>query len=119
MLKKSHKLSNKIDHEAIKAHQQTYLSKVEERKKRQKSHSPEATDRAEFKQYTSRDEAKMVAEKEKFQRRQAFEKRLKEIPVEIDEAKKVKVEIAVDKGKHPFKYNFLRQKALNEFQIYG
>ena len=39
--------------------------------------------------------------------------------MEIDEAKKVKIEIALDKGKNPFKYNFLRQKALNEFQIYG
>ena len=37
----------------------------------------------------------------------------------IDEAKKVKVEIAIDKGKNRVKYNFLSQKALNDFQIFG
>ena len=37
----------------------------------------------------------------------------------IDEAKKVTVEIAIDRGKNPMKYNFLNQKALNDFQIYG
>ena len=37
----------------------------------------------------------------------------------IDQSKKVKVEIAIDKGKNPHKYNFLGQKALNDFQIYG
>ena len=38
---------------------------------------------------------------------------MKEIPIIIDETKKVKVEIAIDKGKNRLKYNFLGQKALN------
>jgi len=40
-------------------------------------------------------------------------------PVIIDEAKKITVEIAIDKSKNPMKYNFLNQKSLNDFQIYG
>jgi len=38
-------------------------------------------------------------------------------PVIIDEAKKITVEIAIDKSKNPMKYNFLNQKSLNDFQI--
>ena len=80
LVKKSHKLQNKIDHEAIRAHQQSYLEKVEARKERQKSHSPLANEHH-FTQFTARDEARVAQEREKFKRRQAFEKRLKEIPV--------------------------------------
>lgn len=31
----------------------------------------------------------------------------------------MKIEINIDKGKNPLKYNFLGQKALNDYQIYG
>ena len=31
----------------------------------------------------------------------------------------MKLEIEIDKSKNPLKYNFLSQKSLNEFQIYG
>ena len=38
--------------------------------------------------------------------------------VNVDEDKRLKVLIALDKAKNPFKYNFLRQKQLNDYQIY-
>ena len=60
-----------------------------------------------------------MEEQRKLKRRKEFQEKLKEIPITIDEAKKVKIEIAIDKSKNPMKYNFLGQKALNQFQIYG
>ena len=62
----------------------------------------------------------MMEEKQKISRRDKYAKKVKRsVAVMIDESKKVKVEVAIDRGKNPKKYNFLGQKALNEFQIYG
>ena len=41
------------------------------------------------------------------------------MPISIDDSKKIEIEIALDKAKDPFKYNFLGQKSLNDFQIFG
>lgn len=65
-----------------------------------------------------RNEEQIEAEKEKFKRRMEFQQRLSEIPINIDDAKKIKIEIARDKAQNPLKYNFLRQKQLNDYQIY-
>jgi hypothetical protein len=43
---------------------------------------------------------------------------LKELPVPVDDNKRLKIEIARDKGKNPVKYHFLSQKALDEEKIY-
>lgn len=39
--------------------------------------------------------------------------------MDVDDEKKIKIEIARDKGKNPVKYHFLSQKALDDHQIYG
>jgi hypothetical protein len=52
-------------------------------------------------------------------RRKAFQDKLKEIHIDVDEGKKIMIEIARDKGKNPLKYHFLSQKALDDQQIYG
>lgn len=61
-----------------------------------------------------------MEELQKQKRRLKYAKKAqKKHPAIIDESKKVKVEVQIDKGKNPQKYNFLGQKSLNDFQIYG
>ena len=55
IIKKNHKMTMKLDHEAIKAHSKAYLTKVEERNAN-KSHSPQSADgsRENFNQFLGR-----------------------------------------------------------------
>lgn len=74
---------------------------------------------SQFNVFTNRSQEKVKDQLEKKNRRWKYQQKIKQIPIQIDEAKKVKIQIALDKAKNPFKYNFLSQKSLNEFQIYG
>lgn len=38
--------------------------------------------------------------------------------INVDEEKRIRMEITIDRAKNPSKYNFLKQKNLNDFQIY-
>ena len=57
--------------------------------------------------------------KEKLKRMHNFEKNVSQrIKIKTNIEKKMEMEINKDKIKNPFKYNFLNQKALNDYVIY-
>lgn len=120
--KKNKKYMMKMDYEAIKEHEKKFVERMQERQinfQEGQEKALSASARTPFSIFLNRSDEKFMEEKQKRERRIKFQQKIDEIPISIDEAKKVKVEIAIDRSKNPFKYNFLSQKSLNEFQIYG
>lgn len=47
-----------------------------------------------------------------------FEQVASKIKLNVNIHKNIEIQIAKDKAENPMKYNFLRQKHLNDYQIY-
>ena len=84
-----------------------------------KSRKKGAESEEQFSLYMNRNAERVAGEEEKRKRRWKFQEKIKKVPISIDEYKRVQIEIQRDKAKDPLKYQFLSQKSLNEFQIYG
>ena len=65
-----------------------------------------------------RDQKELKELQEKVAKMKKYEERLRLMPLKIDEEKKKEAAIMQDKLKNMKKYNFLREKALSDQQIY-